>query len=79
MSLWKAVEDELATVETALAAVPPNVAEAQQLVAALALRVKNRQIPASRTFSVDELKKLSRLSGAATQAVQSPFSCIFDC
>jgi hypothetical protein len=57
MSLWKAVEDELATIGIALAAGPPNVTEAQQLVAALALKVKNRQIPASRTFSVDELKK----------------------
>src|ERR1035438_7893970 len=93
MSLWKTVESELAAIEAALVADPPNVAEARQRVADLALRVKSRMAPASRTFSVDELKKavehlafetqhfrcysklyksadLSRLSDAATQAVQ---------
>ena len=41
----------------ALAAVPPDVAEAQQLVAALAQKVKNRKTSATRVFSVDQLKK----------------------
>ena len=49
--------NELATIEAALAAVPPDVAEAQQLVAALAQKVKNRKTSATRVFSVDQLKK----------------------
>ena len=57
MSFCKTLENRLATIETALAAVPPNVAEAQRLVAALAQKVKNRKTPDPRVFSVDELKK----------------------
>src|ERR1039458_6328359 len=57
MFLWKTVESELATIEAALAAVPPNIAEAQQRVAALVQKIKNRNTSASRRFSVDELKK----------------------
>src|SRR5665811_562498 len=57
MSLWKTVENELAAIKAVLAAVPPNIAEAQQLVDALAQRVKNRKTPAPRAFTVDELKK----------------------
>src|ERR1017187_2320395 len=57
MTLWKTVENELAAIKGVLAAVPPNIGEAQQLLDALAQRVKNRKTPASRAFSVDELKK----------------------
>jgi hypothetical protein len=57
MSFWKTVENDLALIEAALAAVPPSVAEAQPLVAALALKVKSRKTSASRTFNSDELKK----------------------
>lgn len=57
MSLWKTVENELAAIKAVLAAVPPNIAEAQQLVDALAQRVKNRKTPAPRAFTVDELKR----------------------
>lgn len=57
MSFWRTLENRIAMIETALAAVPPNVAEAQRLVAALAQKVKNRRTPDPRVFSVDELKK----------------------
>lgn len=57
MLLWKTVENELAAIKAALAAVPPNVAEAQQLVEALAQKIKNRKTSAPRAFTVDELKK----------------------
>jgi hypothetical protein len=57
MSLWKTVESELAAIEAALVAVPPKVAEAQQRVADLGLKVNSRMAPAPRAFSVDELKK----------------------
>ena len=46
-----------AAIEAALVAAPPNAAEARRRVADLALKVKSRMAPASRVFSVDELKK----------------------
>ena len=51
------METELATIEAVLAAVPPNVAKAQQLAAALTQKAKSRKTLVSRAFKVDELKE----------------------
>ena len=57
MLSWKAVEKDLTQIEAALAEIPPNVTKAQQLAAAVTQKLKNRKTPASRTFTVDELKE----------------------
>jgi hypothetical protein len=57
VSLWKAVVNELELIKAALAAVPPDIARAQQVVEALAEKLKNRKARAPRTFTIDELMK----------------------
>ena len=51
------MEGELTAIEASLGANPPNVADAQFRVATLTQKVRNRQTPTARAFSVDELKK----------------------